>query len=279
MNHDDLACISCGSSLRIYDDRLECKGCSSQFPLLYEIPLFGNKLEIEQWTQYHIDPKNAELIAGGAYITEEPSKHNEYYSRYIPDQARIVLDAGGGDGNTTSHWAENHPEAKIYVMDLSLHGLKKVLRRELPNMFPICSAADQRFPFPSNYFDVVSTIFMVEHLTADALSRFYREAYRVLKPGGLLIVGSDTRFYDSIVHPVERFVRNGKYTKNDPTHINLMTPNECESGIRSEGYQLEGRSIHWVAGRHSLARALYKLLPRGFAEAAFSTMYVISARK
>lgn len=63
-------------------------------------------------------------MAGGAYISEVPSPNNSYYSCFMPDEAKKILDAGGGDGNTTSAWAEHHPDAKIYVKDLSLHSLK-----------------------------------------------------------------------------------------------------------------------------------------------------------
>jgi len=162
-------------------------------------------------------------------------------------------------------------------MDLSLHGLKKVLRRRLPNMTPVCAPVDRRFPFPDAYFDVISTVFMVEHLPPDALARFYREARRVLKPGGKLVVASDTRFYDAVLHPLERLIKTGKYVKNDPTHINLMTPKQCEAGISAGGFNLDQRVIHWVAGRHRIIRGLYRLLPAKFAEALFSTMFVISA--
>jgi ubiquinone/menaquinone biosynthesis C-methylase UbiE len=164
-------------------------------------------------------------------------------------------------------------------MDLSLHGLKKVQRRHLTNMLPVCAAADQKFPFPDNHFDVVSTVFMVEHLTPLSLSRFYAEAQRVLRPCGKLVVASDSAFYDNVVHPIERFVRQNRYIPNDPTHINLMNPRQCEAGIRAAGFIPDSRTIHWIAGRWALARFIYRILPQHFTEIAFSTMYIITARK
>jgi len=164
-------------------------------------------------------------------------------------------------------------------MDLSHHGLKKVQRRQLANMIPVCAPADHRFPFPDDHFDVVSTVFMVEHLSPSSLARFYDEARRVLRPGGKLVVASDTAFYDAFVHPFERLLRHGRYVRNDPTHINLMSPRQCEAGVRAAGFELADRTIHWIAGRLNLARGFYKLLPQGVAETLFSTMYVIVADK
>ena len=164
-------------------------------------------------------------------------------------------------------------------MDLSLHGLRKVKRRQLSNLVPICAPADTRFPFPDGYFDVVSTVFMIEHLSLSSLIQFYDEARRVLRPGGRLIVATDSPFYDAVVHPLERFVRNGRYIRNDPTHINLMSPSQCEFSIRDADFELVDRRIHWIAGRLSLARWFYTLLPQRVAEAIFSTMYVVIAIK
>ncbi len=279
MKYDDLRCASCGGLLQKNESQLVCPSCGATAPLLDGIPVFGSAEEVEQWTRYHTDPDNAQKVASGGYLAETPSEHNAYYSCFIPDGALKVLDAGGGDGNTTSDWAERHPAATVHVMDLSLHGLKKVHRRGLSNMITVCAPTDQRFPYLDNFFDVVNTVFMVEHMSSSALDRFYREAWRVLKPGGRLIVASDTAFYDKVVHPIERLVRQGRYVRNDPTHINLMTPRQCEAGIAKHDFLLKERTIHWVAGRHAFARGIYKILPAGVAEALFSTMYVIVANK
>lgn len=279
-NFRSLKCPNCGFPFQIVKvEKLFCPTCKVIFPIISGIPVFGAEDEIEKWTSYHVDSANARHVAQGAYINDEPTAGSAYYADFIPSSARKVLDVGGGDGNTTALWASNHPDGEVWVMDLSLHGLRKVLRRGFPNMYPVCSAADQSFPFTNEYFDVVSTVFMIEHLDSSAQDRFYREAYRVLSPGGKLIVASDTAFYDKAIHPFERWLRNGKYVSNDPTHINLMRPRQCEKSIREGGFDLVGRAIHWVAGRHYLAKIFYRFCPAGLAERFFSTMYIIEAMK
>lgn len=274
-----LSCTQCQTVLLQQGDHLNCPGCNAHFAVHNGVPIFGNNEEIQEWTAYHTELGQTGKVASGAYLGEKPAPNNAYYSRFIPDDACLVLDAGGGDGNASADWAEHHQNASVHVMDLSLHGLSKVQRRGLPNLIPVCAATDSRFPFASNQFDVVSTVFMVEHMEPDALNRFLVEAHRTLKSGGLLIVASDSPFYDRVVHPFERLIRQGRYVGNDPTHINLMTPRECEKFVHEQGFTLASRTVHWVAGRHALARGIYKLLPDAIAEAMFSTMYVITARK
>lgn len=274
-----LCCTNCQTYLVDQEDHLTCPGCQARFGAHKGIPIFGSNEDIKAWTAYHTELGQTGKVASGAYLGDVPAPNNSYYSRFIPDNARVVLDAGGGDGNASADWAERHPDAAVYVMDLSLHGLSKVQRRGLANLKPVCAATDTRFPFAPNQFDVVSTVFMVEHMEPGPLNFFLAEALRTLKPGGLLVVASDSPFYDQTIHPLERLIRQGRYVSNDPTHINLMTPRECERRIQKQGFTLCSRTIHWVAGRHALARGFYKLLPAALAEAMFSTMYVITARK
>lgn len=275
MPYDALCCIRCGSTLAIRAQACVCTHCSASYPLVDGIPIFGEDDDIRRWTEYH---KN-ELAADGAYAKSEPLPASDYYGKFFPDHAQRLLDVGGGDGNTTAAWAKAHPRSLVYIMDLSMHGLAKANRRGIAHMLPVCAAADRRFPFPNQYFDVVSTVFMVEHLLPDALDRFYQEAHRVLRADGLLVVASDTRFYDAVVHPVERWIRSGVFRRNDPTHCNLMTPIECERHILRHGFRLRDRVIHWIGGRHRWVRALQSLLPRRTREAYCSTMYVLIFQK
>jgi SAM-dependent methyltransferase len=258
-------------------ERMECPGCESHFPIVDGIPVFEGYNSIGKWTEYHTN--GSDRISEGRYASEQPSAPTEYYSQFIPDGAVRVLDVGGGDGNTTADWAQRHPEATVYVADLSLHGLRKIERRGIRNMIPVCTSADVRFPFPDGFFDVVSTVFMIEHLADEALSRFYAEARRLLRFSGTLVVATDTRFYDSIVHPLERLLRKGKYVPNDPTHINLTWPERAKRQIEASGFRVEGKRVHMIAGRHVLAQKMYGMLPRGFAEKYLSTMFILSARK
>lgn len=272
-------CTQCSGALTRESEGLWCSACQTRYPLIDGIPIFGSPEDIEKWTKYHADPDNARHVASGTYISEIPTSPATYYTRFLPAAPAKVLDAGGGDGNATADWAQIYPAGEVYVMDLSLHGLRKVLRRNIANMVPVCASVDGRFPFVDASFDAVITVFMVEHLRPSSLDCFFQESWRVLKPGGSLVVATDTAFYDRWVHPIERMIRTGRYISNDPTHVNLMYPRQCEALIERHSFTLKARAIHLMAGRHRLIRSIYKLLPTAIVERYFSTMFVISATK
>jgi len=95
-HYSDLRCSNCGGKLIPNPGQLSCSACDSSFPIIESIPVFGSVMEVEKWTLYHTDPSNANRIASGGYIAEIPIADNVYYSRFIPDNARKVLDIGGG---------------------------------------------------------------------------------------------------------------------------------------------------------------------------------------
>jgi len=277
---DNYWCTMCHGALVKTSDLLSCKSCQAQYRIINDIPIFAKKNDISYWDDYYTNAENAERVNEGRYLEYTPSPETPFYSQFISDSAHRVIDAGGGDGSTTAAWAKAHPEASVFVMDLSLAALNKSRMRGIDNMTQLCGAADEDFPFPNNSIDVVNAVFLVEHLTPLQLKKFFSEAHRVLKAGGHIVVASDTAFYDAVIHPLDRLVRAGKYVANDPTHINLMTPGECETCMTKKNFfSIVARRIHWFAGRHRIARALYKLLPTAFAEKFFSTMYILVGTK
>ena len=48
---------------------------------------------------------------------------------------------------------------------------------------------------PDNYFDILLSISVVEHVPADKLTDFFKDCHRVLKPGGLMLHAIDIYIY------------------------------------------------------------------------------------
>lgn len=103
----------------------------------------------------------------------------------IPNAAD-VLEVGCGDGACAAEIALRAPGVRYLGMDVNPEAW-----RETAGFTFVPGSADA-IPFANESFDVVLSMFVIEHLVFPAL--FLDEAWRVLRPGGrLLVVAPDFR--------------------------------------------------------------------------------------
>ena len=124
------------------------------------------------------------------------SKDGETYSIddkfYQPDTAisyaqpgAKVLELGSGQCANLFHLAKAHPDMEFYGVDLCPVNKKK---EELPNVTILERNYSSLPDFPDNTFDVIYAIETIVHNSKEDKDKIMAEAYRVLKPGGHLIV-------------------------------------------------------------------------------------------
>lgn len=109
-----------------------------------------------------------------------------------------ILDIGCGTGRFLSQLGRALPDAQLYGLDLSRHYLAEARRRFAPGQdvsFVVENA--ETLPFASDYFDVVTSVFMFHELPKPVRRRVVREARRVLAPGGRLVICDSAQFSDS----------------------------------------------------------------------------------
>ncbi len=63
---------------------------------------------------------------------------------------------------------------------------------------------DPRLPFKESYMDVITMLAVAEHLDPDSLAQLLKEAHRILKPGGLIIVTTPSSWSDGLLHLMAR---------------------------------------------------------------------------
>lgn len=103
---------------------------------------------------------------------------------FVPEKKGTVLDVACGKGATTRHLMRHWPAASITAVNLSEKQLETARQNAPGATFARMDAADLRFPDAS--FDTVVCVEAAFHF--DTREKFLREALRVLKPGGRIVL-------------------------------------------------------------------------------------------
>jgi len=101
-----------------------------------------------------------------------------------------------------------------------------------------CDVNKERFPFPDNYFDEVYSKYLFEHL--NNFSHFLKEARRVLKKSGTLVIITDNAGFWGIFGKVH----HGGYEKRsidkvheEDKHYALFTPNHLVNWLNLANFK------------------------------------------
>ena len=135
------------------------------------------------------------------YYDEQANKHAQALhnlNRVLADLAKVqpgerVLDAGCGWGNAC-FWLVQNRQVKatgISIVAAQIQDCQKFARKNKIQDVEFMQADFCQMPFPKGTFDVVWACESVCH--ADRKADFYKEAYRVLKPGGRLVIAEYIR--------------------------------------------------------------------------------------
>lgn len=97
----------------------------------------------------------------------------------LPIQGRL-LDVGGGTGRVSSAIREYVDE--VIIADVSFGMLAHAPR---PSLQPVCGVSEA-LPFADNFFERIIMVDALHHVADHAHTT--REMFRVLKPGGVLVI-------------------------------------------------------------------------------------------
>jgi ubiquinone/menaquinone biosynthesis C-methylase UbiE len=120
--------------------------------------------------------------------------------RYVSLENQRILDVGCGLGMYVEQFRRF--SAAVYGVDVDAEKIAEASLR-LPNLQV---AAAEQLPFPDGFFDVVFLNEVIEHVADDRAT--IREAYRVLRPGGHIVIFAPNRLYPFETHG---FFFRGKY--------------------------------------------------------------------
>jgi ubiquinone/menaquinone biosynthesis C-methylase UbiE len=113
-------------------------------------------------------------------------------------KGKRLLDVACGTGRTLSQIAESHPGLKLYGLDLSPYYVQQA-RETLSEVADVSLVAEnaEHMPFADGLFDVVTSVYLFHELPKNARRKVLGEMYRVLRPGGLLVIEDSAQYAES----------------------------------------------------------------------------------
>ena len=161
--------------------------------------------------------------------------------RHLPD-ARLIVDIGCGQGGFLG-LCEGGFELAI-GLDLSAEAVRMCLARGVSGI----RSHALFLPLRTGSVDVVRAKEIIEHLPCPL--SMVREAYRVLRPGGLFLAHVPSQY--SALYPVGNFY-------DDYTHVRPLSRFGARRLVEDSGFEL--LLIHgYTAGRNKLERGAGRLL-------------------
>lgn len=173
------------------------------------------------------------------------------FASVSPQQIR-VLDVACGTGRTLKMIRAALPKASLFGTDLSPAYLRKAnqLLSENPGELPqLLQANAEELPYLNNYFHGISSVFLFHELPAEARQRVIDECFRVIKPGGVLVICDSMQKLDT--PEFEVMMENFPAIFHEPYYRHYVTDNLVErlekAGFENVEIKNYFVSKYWVA--------------------------------
>lgn len=142
-----------------------------------------------------LDSEKAIALGHPSYVWRfGQDRRLELINAYAPLDGKRILDVGCGLGMYVRKMRRFSPD--VYGVDIDPERVAKA-SQDLPN---IQVAPAEKLPFGDDFFDVILSHEVIEHVSDDSQS--IREAYRCLCPGGRLVIFAPNRLYAFETHGI-----------------------------------------------------------------------------
>ncbi|MCS6803361.1 MAG: class I SAM-dependent methyltransferase [Chloroflexota bacterium] len=168
-----------------------------------------------------------------------------------------ILDLGCSTGTSTTIWKEYFPKAEVIGIDLAAPMLRYAHMKANEQGFDVTfSQRNAEYTgYPDESFDLVTACILTHELPLYAIRNVFREAYRLLKPGGYLLNGdiNPTRTHPTTYAYIRadwEVENNGEPFMSDVLNADL-TQIAREAGFREVSepgtvHKATGQTFPWI---------------------------------
>jgi ubiquinone/menaquinone biosynthesis C-methylase UbiE len=174
----------------------------------------------------------------------------------IPPITRFVQQAGGaervrlldvacGTGRTLHQLAVAHPAMRLTGVDLS-PAYVRTARRRLDHIAELTLAVEnaEALPWSDAAFDIITSVYLFHELPSNARRNVAREMFRVVRPGGLIVIEDSAQISESaeIATALREFPREF----HEPFYAKYLD-DDLAALLREVGFIVESTEAHLVA--------------------------------
>jgi len=167
------------------------------------------------------------------------------FLRSSPSSSPRHLDIACGTGRFLGQLHATVPDVRLYGLDLSPAYLDFARARlaHIPDLALIAENAEA-MPFADGTFDTVSSVFLFHELPSDARRNVLAEAFRVLRPGGLLAILDSAQLDDA--GELAFFLQNFPRLYHEP-YFKGYLQDPLPELVKGAGFELVADRDHFVS--------------------------------
>ena len=137
---------------------------------------------------------------------------------------------------------------KPYGFDVSAYAVREA-QKNCPNAHLFVLNAEDKLPFGDGFFEVITALELIEHLRAP--ENFLEEAYRVLKPNGMLFITTPNASSLFNSRAVRGIYRSLKYSTpfDDETHVSYFDSESITRTLKCHKFSKVKIKYSWNSGR------------------------------
>ncbi|NJK29789.1 MAG: class I SAM-dependent methyltransferase [Acaryochloris sp. SU_5_25] len=164
----------------------------------------------------------------------------------LPKQIRI-LDLACGGGRTLKQLRAAFPLASLYGVDLSPSYLRKtnqVLTEDGGELPQLIQANAESLPYVDHYFHGITSVFLFHELPGPARQAVINECFRVIQPGGVLVICDS--FQSGDIPELEVMIDNFPITFHEP-YYRHYSQDDLVKRLEDAGFEDIETELHFVS--------------------------------